>query len=93
MLNTLIKFPICINDRIPILNLNDFQKEQVNKFLEKVDQGEYNYIENQCLCGNKEQILDTLITEKDRYGIPCIILLCKKCGLIRVKERLDDKST
>jgi len=93
MLNTLIKFPICINDRIPILNLNDFQKEQVNKFLEKVDQGEYNYIENQCLCGNKEQILDTVITEKDRYGIPCIILLCKKCGLIRVKERLDDKST
>lgn len=93
MLNTLIKFPICINDRIPILNLNDFQKEQVNKFLEKVDQGEYNYIENQCLCGNKDQILDTVITEKDRYGIPCIILLCKKCGLIRVKKRLDDKST
>lgn len=93
MLNTLIKFPICINDRIPILNLNDFQKEQVNKFLEKVDQGEYNYIENQCLCGNKDQILDTVITEKDRYGIPCINLLCKKCGLIRIKERLDDKST
>ena len=80
------------DDSIPILPLNSLQKQQIKNFIKKINKGEYELINNQCLCGNLDNDLDIVISRKDRYGIPCTNLLCKKCGLIRIKERLDDKS-
>lgn len=93
IINTLIKFPIWKNDRKPLISLNDLQKRQIENFVRKIQSGEYKLIHNPCLCGNKDTSLDILISEKDRYGIPCEILLCKRCGLIRLKEKLDEQST
>jgi len=93
MLNNFIKFQIWKNDKISIVKLNDLQKKQIKNFHQKVTDGEYNYINNKCLCGNVDLQLDITISNKDRFGIPCKNLLCKKCGLIRISEKLDNDST
>lgn len=85
--------PINRNDGVSVLELNATQKKSLEEFLLKVSSGELNYIENRCLCGNQDKKFDVLITEKDRYGIPCRNFLCKKCGLIRQGEILDEEST
>lgn len=33
-----------------------------------------------------------MVAEKDRYGIPCENVLCRRCGLVRLKKRLDTRS-
>jgi SAM-dependent methyltransferase len=88
-----ITFPICKNDWQSIVKLNKLQKVQINIFLQKIKDKKYNFIDNLCLCGNIDENLDILVTQKDRYGIPCDNVLCKNCGLIRLKKRLDNKST
>jgi len=93
MINKLVDFPIWKNDGRSIVELNDLQKKQIDNFLSKVNVGEYKFVDNLCLCGNKDKTKDILISEKDRFGIPCEIVLCRKCGLIRLKNRLDDEST
>lgn len=93
MLTSFIKFPIWKNDDKSVVNLNKLQKKQIDNFLDKIQNNEYKFVNNPCLCGNSDKSLDILVAEKDRYGIPCDNILCKKCGLIRLKERLDDYST
>ena len=93
MLADLIKFPIWKNDGKAVVDLNDLQKNQISNFLKKVTSGEYKFVTNPCLCGNTDKSLDILVAEKDRFGIPCDNVLCRKCGVIRLKERLDDYST
>ena len=93
MINNLIKFPIWKDDSKEVVNLNNLQKRQIDNFRKKVNSKEYQFIDNPCLCGNKDNGFDILIAQKDRYGISCDNILCKKCSLIRLKERLDDYST
>lgn len=93
MLDNFIKLPMWENDGQAIVELNDLQKKQITNFLNKIKNNEYQLIYNTCLCGNCDKALDIIVAEKDRYGIPCDNVLCKKCGLIRLKDRLDDYST
>ncbi|MGQ4001744.1 methyltransferase domain-containing protein [Francisellaceae bacterium CB300] len=93
MINKFIKFPLWKNDGKAIIALNNLQKEQISKFQAKIFTKKYNFVNNSCLCGNSDESLDILVAQKDRYGIACDNLLCKKCGLIRLKEKLDDNST
>jgi len=93
VIDSLIKFPLWKNDGMSSIILSEIQKKYISIFLDKIKKHEYRFVENPCLCGNMDRSFDLLISEKDRYGIPCKIVLCKKCGLIRLKERLDDYST
>jgi len=93
IINRLIDFPLWDDDGAPKVYLNQLQKKQIDGFLVKVKSAEYKFVKNSCLCGNKETEQDILIARKDRYGIPCDNVLCKRCGLIRLKEKLDDLST
>jgi len=93
MLNMLVKFPIWKNDRKEVINLNKLQKDQIIVFENKIKTKKYNLVDNPCLCGNTNKTLDILVAQKDRYGIACDNVLCKKCGMIRLRERLDDNST
>lgn len=93
MLYKLIDFPLWKNDEKAIIKLSAVQKEYIQIFNEKVKQKEYGFIENDCLCGNKNRDKDILISKKDRYGIACNNVLCNKCGLIRLENRLNDEST
>ena len=93
MINKLIKFPIWNNDGKAVVDLNSLQKKQIDIFINKVNSKEYKFVENPCLCGNTNKNLDIVVAQKDRFGISCENVLCKKCGLIRVKDRLNDEST
>lgn len=93
MFNNIVSFPIWENDGISAIELNALQKKQINNFLYKISSGKYGLVANPCLCGNEDETLDVVVAKKDRYGIPCENILCKKCGLIRLKERLDEAST
>lgn len=93
MLSDFIKFPIWMNDGKAVEKLNDLQSKQIESFLKKVENNEYKFVDNFCLCGNKNETLDILITEKDRYGMPCDNILCRNCGLIRLRNKLDNNST
>lgn len=93
MFLSFIKFPIWINDGKATVDLNDLQKNQISNFLKKVKSDEYKFVANPCLCGNMDETQDVLVAEKDRFGIPSDNVLCRKCGVIRLKERLDNYST
>lgn len=92
MFGKFTKFPLWKNDGKSVVKINSFQKENIDVYNKKVEEFIYNFVENPCLCG-KSSIGDTVISEKDRYGIKCDIVLCENCGVIRLKERLDEKST
>jgi len=93
MLFDFIKFPIWKNDGKALVNLNNLQKKQIKSFVKKVEIKEYKFVNNLCLCGNADKELDIVVAQKDRFGIACDNILCKNCGLIRLKKRLDDNAT
>jgi len=89
IIDRIIKFPLLKNDRKPIIPLSKEQEQAIQEFLNKVERGEYKLVDYPCICGNSE---DILIAEKDRYGIPLNIYLCKNCGTIRSGKVLDRES-
>lgn len=93
IINRFVMFPIWKNDDKAIVSLNRLQKDTILKFKAKIRNGEYKLVPNSCLCGTTNEFTDIVVAEKDRYGMPCCNVLCKKCGVIRLKKRLDDYST
>lgn len=47
----------------------------------------YKQVSNNCLCGEKDDILLSLT---DRHGVDFITVVCKNCGLIRAKDYFTD---
>lgn len=93
LLEQLVSYPLWDDDGKAALKLNKTQREAIKVFINKVNTGTYKYVKNPCLCGIDDEFTDVLIAQKDRYGIPCKNVLCMNCGLIRIKDRLDDDST
>ena len=75
--------PLYINDGRPSLALSEAQIAAVSEFNRKVENEEYRYTKNACLCGNQKDSSDWLISEKDRYGISNRVVLCRLCGVVR----------
>ena len=84
------KFPLYKNDGKPSVQLTEVQTQAIAAFKEKLASGVYRLEENPCMCGADD---DVVVTEKDRYGIPCRYVLCRNCGLVRQEKKLDDEST
>lgn len=93
LMDRLIAFPLWEDDGKAIVDLNDVQKRHIQSFLDKLEAGVYRLEPNPCLCGASDNSSDVIIARKDRYGLPCENVLCGNCGLIRIKERLDERST
>lgn len=83
-------FPLYKNDGQPYKPLNDLQINARQIFCEKISSQEYQLIDNDCLCGNKNK--DIVVSEKDFLGIGIAHILCLKCGLIRVEKYLEPKA-
>ena len=84
------EFPLYKNDGKPLIQLTNIQHQAIAAFKEKLASGVYRLEDNPCMCGTSD---DVVVTEKDRYGIPCRYVLCRHCGLVRQQKRLDDEST
>ena len=86
----MLDFPLYRDDGISSVSLNDLQRKSIAEFTAKIENGTYHFVDNPCICGGHD---DICVTEKDRYGIPCRYVLCRKCGVVRLEKRLDDEST
>ena len=87
-----VTFPLYENDHLPIEPISSERLEAVAAFENDVKSGRYTYIDNPCLCGKCNPNEEIIISNKDRYGIDVVIVLCKNCGIIRTQKRLDDPS-
>lgn len=85
-------FPIARDDGLPSIALSDGQRRALYGFKTKLDQGIYRTVENPCICGNPSPDRDTVVVEKDRYGLSVQSLLCSRCGIIRSDRVLDHES-
>ncbi len=92
MNNIFFKLPLYIDDKQPIEKISLDRINTVKSFEKKIENKTYEYVYNNCLCGNTDKQEDILLSEKDRYGISVRFLLCKKCSIIRTDKKLNDKS-
>jgi len=70
------------NDSIVIDNLNDIQLNTRNKILDKINNGIYQFIERNCVICDSNDF--KLLSQKDRYGLPTDVVICKQCGLVQI---------
>ena len=83
-------FPLFKNDHKPSVRLTNFQKESIALLLKEIDKGKLKLVDNRCLCKNKDDNRDTILAEKDRFGIPVKSIICSKCGLVRSSKVFDE---
>ena len=74
------------NNGKTISHLNKLQEYTRNKIKDKIKKGIYSF-ENFscCVCDNKNF---EILSEKDRYGLFCPIVICRNCGLIQQNPRM-----
>jgi len=77
-----------INDGVPLIRTNTLQSRYLNRFLN--DRNIKYKSMKKCLICNSENF--TLISEKDRYGIPLKTVVCNNCGIIFRLEQMTGKS-
>jgi len=65
-------------------DLDKEQKEIVDDYNKKIENGIYKTVEAVCICGQREH---TKITEIDRYGFWHPVALCEACGLMYANPR------
>jgi len=78
------------NDGRATQPLGSIQKEAREKIARKIREGIYRFevsICPVCISRDFEQL-----AEKDRYGLPHGVVICKGCGLIRQNPRMDQSS-
>jgi SAM-dependent methyltransferase len=85
-----LKFPLFFADGQSGVELRPQAVQALQDFAEKEAAGLYRWVELQCLCG--EAYRDTVLTEKDRYGLAVPSLACGRCGLVRSAKALDPAS-
>lgn len=77
------------DDNISFRDLSDEQHEIKEQIVSCIRKGGYDFRENACLCNSKEAML---LAEKDCFGLPQKVLLCKNCALIYQNPILSEKS-
>jgi len=79
-----------INDGKSIIDLNDLQLKTKKKVEQKVKAGIYKFEKKPCVVCDSEKF--EMLSEKDRYGLYCPVVICKKCGLIQTNPRMNQES-
>jgi methyltransferase family protein len=80
-----------INTKYPVKNLSVSQQSKIDRFVEDIRSGEYQFFHRECpLCRKKKC---KKIFSNDRYGISVQTVLCKKCGLVYINPCMDEKSS
>lgn len=72
-----------------IIHLSKRQLKAKKYMLENI-KNSYRFVSVNCECGDNDY---DVLSEKDRYGLPVRIVICKRCGLVYQNQSLDDDST
>jgi len=75
-----------------ILNLSEIQKNHLKIINDKLIDGQYKLIDNDCICKENENINSRVISQTDRYGINLKTVFCLNCGSLRFNPYLDEES-
>lgn len=67
----------------------EHQVDGIKMVRNKIDEGKFSLKETNCPCKGKDF---GVIASTERYGLPLQTVLCNKCGSLRFKEYLTDKS-
>ncbi len=79
------------NDNKNGIPLNSTQQEAKARVEQKIKNGTYTFENVSCpICSNSDDF-DTL-AEKDRYGLSCTTVACKRCGLLLTNPRMTQES-
>jgi len=78
------------NDRKPLIKLKAIQVEAIQDIEAKILNGHYTFENCPCpIC----KVSDTeVLSEKDRYGLEFMVVMCKTCGLIYTNPRMTQRS-
>src|ERR1700722_15168618 len=75
------------DDGRSLLRLNDIQAKAKGSVLDKIKSGAYPLEAVDCLlCGGANFIA---VAEKDRYGLPMSVQVCRECGLLQTTPRMS----
>jgi SAM-dependent methyltransferase len=86
-------FPLFRDRGTPWEALSPSQLAALERFMQKLETGEYLLVENRCLCAGQRPETDLLLSEVDRYGLPFPTRICHNCGILRSAVLLDEPST
>ncbi len=75
-----------------IFNLSKIQKKHLDIVNKKLIEGEYNLIDDLCVCEDTNPNKIKKISEVDRYGINLKTVFCLNCGSTRINPYLDNDS-
>lgn len=78
------------NDGKSILPLSECQIEARNTVRDKIISNYYGMEEVNCICNGNSF---TTIALKDRYGLPVVTSLCKKCGLLMTNLHMTKQAS
>jgi len=79
--------PRLADDGVASRSLNDIQRAARDSLLRKLADGTYATIDSPCLlCGGND--LEP-VSDKDRYGLPMAVQVCRGCGLVQTTPRMD----
>jgi SAM-dependent methyltransferase len=72
-----------------IIPLRKGQRKARKDILRKIAQNEYAFSYRNCTCGSEAF---QLLSERDAYGLPCNVVICRQCGLIQVSPCLNEQN-
>ncbi|MEN2988705.1 methyltransferase domain-containing protein [Tistrella sp. BH-R2-4] len=74
----------------PIVTLNEIQRRARQRLITDIEAGEYVFVPLPCpVCEGTDF---TPLATRDRYGVPCRVVICKTCTLVQTNPYLDDNS-
>jgi len=76
------------NDGVPRLTLNSVQRTAKSEIEEKIRLGKYRFETFPCAICSKMSF--EILAEKERYGIPNSVVICRECGLIQANPRMTN---
>lgn len=77
------------DDNVSFRKLSNEQLEVKEQIELRLRNGDYDFKKNSCLCGSDNAIL---LAEKDCFGLPQKVFLCKRCSLIYQDPILSEKT-
>jgi 2-polyprenyl-3-methyl-5-hydroxy-6-metoxy-1,4-benzoquinol methylase len=75
--------------KITIFHMNRVQKAAKANIERKIASGRYTFIETGPICGHTDY---ERLAEKDRYGLHCCTVICRRCGLLVTIPRMTKES-
>ncbi len=77
-----------VNDGMYVAQIDGMQARARDRVYDRLASGKTVMEETACPCGSREFLL---LSEKDRYGVPVRVVICRRCGIIFQNPRMTQE--